>query len=274
MLSGIGDPQQLGCHGIETRIALPGVGQNLQDHISYLARYSRRTESPFQKNMRVDKLARSAMAAYLFGKGFASDVPIGVTAFVKSEPAAVIPDIQLLFLAAPFPTRPHLAPLIQPMPDGFGCRVALLRPQSRGEVSLKSSNPVDPPRIKLNLLSTEKDRSTIRRTLGLLREIAAQPSMAAFVDKEVSPGPQVVRDDEIDAFIRATGVTVHHPVGTCRMGAAFDHGAVVDSALCVRGVSHLRIVDASVMPDIVGGNTNAAVVMIAEKAAEIMRGTL
>jgi acyl-CoA dehydrogenase len=153
VLSGIGDPQQLAQHGIAPRAALPGVGRNLQDHISYLARYSRRDESPFQKNMRLDKLARSAMTAFLFGKGFASDVPIGVTAFIKSQADAAIPDIQILFLAAPFPTKPHLAPLIRPMPDGFGCRVALLRPQSRGQVTLRSSNPWDHPRIYLPQLA-------------------------------------------------------------------------------------------------------------------------
>jgi choline dehydrogenase/4-pyridoxate dehydrogenase len=271
MLSGIGDPHQLGAHGIATRHALPGVGRNLQDHPSYLARYSRRGESPFQKNMRIDRLVRSVAMAYLFGRGFASDVPIGVTAFVKSRPDVAIPDLQFLFLAAPFPTRPHLAPFITPMPDGFGCRVALLRPKSRGTVTLRSSNPQDHPRISPNLLAEEDDRRELRRSLDIIRTVAAQPAMRPYVEREIAPGPDVVRDDDIDAFIRATCVTVHHPVGTCRMGAASDPLAVVDADLRVRGLSRLRVVDASVMPDIVGGNTNAAVVMIAEKASDLVR---
>jgi choline dehydrogenase/4-pyridoxate dehydrogenase len=271
MLSGIGDPAQLANHGIAVSAALPGVGKNLQDHISYLARYTRRGTSPFQSNMRIDKLALATLSAYLFGKGFASDVPIGCTAFVKSGPGQPVPDLQFLFLAAPFPTRPHLAPFIAPMPDGFGCRVALLRPQSRGSVSLRSANPLEHPRILQNFLATDDDRRTLRDSLAVLRRVMAQPTMAAFVDREIAPAADVIGDDEIDAFIRATGVTVHHPVGTCRMGLATDRMAVVDPRLRVHGVSGLRIVDASIMPDIVGGNTNAAVVMIAEKAADAIR---
>jgi 4-pyridoxate dehydrogenase len=270
LLSGIGDPAQLRLHGLEVRCALSGVGRNLQDHISYLVRYTRRTESPFQKNMRFDKLAWAVASAYLFGRGFASEVPIGVTAFLKSRPEITAPDIQFLFLPAPFPTRPYLSPFIMPMPDGFGCRLVLLRPQSRGSIELKSADPFTHPRIKQNFLSTEDDRRTLRESIHMLRKVAAQPEMTAFVEREIAPGPAIVDDDGLDAFIRSTGVTVHHPVGTCRMGGTSDQGAVVDSRLRVKGVASLRVVDASVMPDLVGGNINAAVIMIAEKAADML----
>jgi 4-pyridoxate dehydrogenase len=271
MLSGIGDPAQLGQHGIAVRAALPGVGQNLQDHMSYLARYSRRGTSPFQDNMRLDRLAVAAVNAYLFGKGFASDVPIGATAFVNSRPDVAVPDLQFLFLAAPFPTRPHLEPFIKPMPDGFGCRVALLRPESRGSVTLRSPDPAAAPRIRQNFLESDTDRRVLRDSLRILRHVAAQSAMTEFVDAEIAPGPDVTADADIDAFIRATGVTVHHPVGTCRMGPASDLTAVVNADLRVRGIDGLRVADASIMPDLVGGNINATVVMIAEKAADLVR---
>jgi 4-pyridoxate dehydrogenase len=270
MLSGIGDPAQLRQHGLEIHTALPGVGRNLQDHISYLMRYTRRTESPFQKNMRFDKLAWAAVSAYLFGRGFASDVPIGVTAFLKSRLDITAPDIQFLFLSAPFPTRPYFSPFIMPMADGFACRVVLLHPQSRGTITLQSADPFIHPRIKQKFLSTEDDRRTLRESIHMLRKVASQPKMLALVDREIAPGPAVVDDGDLDAFIRATGVTVHHPVGTCRMGAPSDQGGVVDSNLRVKGVGSLRVVDASVMPDLVGGNINAAVIMIAEKAADML----
>ena len=196
MLSGIGDPAHLASHGIAVNTPLPGVGENLQDHISYLARYSRRGTSPFQSNMRIDKLALATLNAYLFGKGFASDVPIGCTAFLKSDPDQPAPDIQYLFLAAPFPTRPHLAPFITPMPDGFGCRVALLHPRSRGSVSLRSANPFEHPRIQQNFLAAEDDRRILRDSLVTLRRVMAQSPLADFVDAETAPGTGVVRDDD------------------------------------------------------------------------------
>ncbi len=270
MLSGIGDGDALKSFGLNVAHHLPGVGKNLQDHISYLARYARRTESPFQKNMRFDRLARSAIAAYLFGKGFASDVPIGVTAFLKSSAELSAPDIQFLFLAAPFPTKPYLRPFVQPMADGFSCRVALLRPQSRGAVTLRSANAKDAPRIKQNFLSTAQDRRTLRNSVAMIRRVASQPALAPFVESEIAPGSTVTSDDDVDAFIRATGVTVHHPIGTCKIGAAEDPMAVVDHQLRVCGISNLRVADASVMPDLVGGNTNAAVIMIAERAADLI----
>jgi choline dehydrogenase/4-pyridoxate dehydrogenase len=220
--------------------------------------------------MRYDKLVAAVLRARLFGSGFAADVPVGVTAFLRSEESLSVPDIQFLFLAAPFPTRPYLRPFVSPMPDGFGCRVALLRPTSRGRVFLKSPNCDDHPAIKQNFLSTDVDRRVLRNSIHILRRVAAQDELRPYILDEVEPGADAIEDSDIDAFVRRTGVTCHHPVGTCRMGTASDTMAVVDPALRVRNVEALRVVDASVMPDIVGGNTNAPVIMIAEKAADMI----
>jgi choline dehydrogenase/4-pyridoxate dehydrogenase len=167
-------------------------------------------------------------------------------------------------------SHPYLAPFRRAYADGFACRAVLLRPESRGELTLASADPAAAPRIRQNFLATETDRKTLRDGVRMVRAIAAQPAMREFIDKEIAPGSDA--DADIDALIRATGITVHHPAGTCKMGLASDPLAVVDSSLRVRGVDDLRVVDASVMPDLVGGNINAPVIMIAEKAADLIRG--
>jgi choline dehydrogenase/4-pyridoxate dehydrogenase len=148
----------------------------------------------------------------------------------------------------------------------------LLRPESRGTVELASADPAKPMRIRQNFLTTENDRRTLRAGIRIVRDLGRQPALAPFVGKELSPGADRTTDADIDAHIRATGVTVHHPLGTCKMGPETDDMAVVDAELRVRGVTNLRVVDASVMPDLVGGNINAPVIMIAEKAADLIRG--
>jgi 4-pyridoxate dehydrogenase len=272
MLSGIGDPHELERHGISVRVASPSVGRNLRDHLSVLVQHRRRDPSPFQRSMRYDRLAFSMARAWLTGGGFAADVPIGVTAFLKTEPNYTLADVQLLFLAAPFPARPYLPPFSSPVPDAFGCRVALLRPESSGRVSLASSNPMDKPKIVPNFLSTPNDRVALRRGVSLTRHIMAQSAIASHTSVESAPGPLVRDDDDLDAFIRRTAVTVHHPAGTCRMGSLKDMNRVVDAELRVCGIDSLRVVDASVLPDMVGGNINAVIMMIAEKASDLIRG--
>jgi 4-pyridoxate dehydrogenase len=270
MLSGIGDPAELATHGIETHVPLPGVGKNLQDHISVGPSWTRRGAGGFHRGMRVDRILRSLVRAYYRGEGQAADLPGGVMAFLKSRPEAALPDIQLLFNAAPMTAHPYFAPFRRAYADGFACRAVLLRPESRGELRLASADPAAAPRIRQNFLATETDRKTLRDGVRMVRAIAAQPAMREFIDKEIAPGSDA--DTDIDALIRATGITVHHPAGTCKMGPATDPLAVVDAALRVRGVDDLRVVDASVMPDLVGGNINAPVIMIAEKAADLIRG--
>jgi 4-pyridoxate dehydrogenase len=267
MLSGIGDPAELRAHSIDVKVPLPAVGKNLQDHISAALIYARKTPGEFHRAMRLDRITRELAKAYLFGTGFASDLPGGLFAFLKTDAAAPMPDIQFLFNAGSMAAKPYLPPFLPSFPDTFGCRVALLRPKSRGRVALASTDPQAPPRIYQNFLAAEDDLRVLRAGIRMARDVGRQTPLAPFVTSELTP---LSSDAEIDAHIRATGITVHHPAGTCRMGA--DEQSVVDPELRVRGVEALRVVDASVFPDLIGGNINAPVIMIAEKAADMMSG--
>jgi choline dehydrogenase/4-pyridoxate dehydrogenase len=271
MLSGIGDPAELRTCGLPVVVELPGVGRNLQDHVSVILMYQRRQSGPFHRMMRADRIARELAKAYLFGRGFAADVPGGITAFLKSRPEIALPDIQFLFTAAPLGAWPYFPPFKAPFVDGFACRIVMLHPESRGRVTLRSGDPGDAPRIQQNFLSAGSEWRALRMGVRMAREVMAQPGMQPFVGREIAPGEEKGADSDIDAHIRATSITVHHPAGTCRMGVDSDEMAVADPQLRVRGVEGLRVVDASVMPDLVSGNINAAVVMIAEKAADLMR---
>ena len=272
MLSGIGDPDALAAHGIAAAVPCRGVGHNLQDHISAGVVWRRRRPGPLHAMMRLDRLAIELGKAYFLGTGIASELPGGVMAFLKSRYADAVPDIQLLFSAAPLDAGAYLAPFKQPYADAFGCRAVVLRPESRGRLELASADPRRPPRIRQNFLATERDWARLRDGLRLVRDIGRQAPLGEFVAAEIAPGPDRRADGDIDAHIRASAITVHHPLGTCRMGTNRDEMAVVDPELRVYGVEGLRIVDASVMPDLVGGNINAPVIMIAEKAADLIRG--
>ena len=272
MLSGIGPPDELRSLGIEVKAALPGVGKNLQDHAAALLIYGRRDESPLLRNMRVDRLARGMVEGFVLGTGFTTDLPGGITAFVKSNSAEAIPDIQLLFISGSLAAAPYLRPFRQPFADSFACRIVLLRPESRGAVTLASADPFAHPHIRQGALATQNDWRKLRDGIKIFRELAHSTKLAAFVAREIGPGPDVVSDEQLEGFTRKTAVTAHHPAGTCRMGPHGDASAVVDPELRVMGVDGLRVVDASVFPDLVGGNINATVIMIAEKAADLIRG--
>jgi choline dehydrogenase/4-pyridoxate dehydrogenase len=272
MLSGIGDPDQLRPHDIAVRVPLPGVGKNLQEHVAGLLIFARRDQSPLLRNMRLDRLALGLAAGFMLGNGFATDLPGGITAFVKSDPGEAIPDIQLLFISGSLAVTPYLRPFKPPFADSFACRVVLLRPESRGTIGLASADPLAHPRIRQRLLSTQKDWTRLRDGIGIFRELSHSAKLAPFVAREIGPGPDVASEAQLEAFTRKTAVTAHHPAGTCRMGGPGDAGAVVDGQLRVIGVDGLRVVDASVFPDLVGGNINAPVVMIAERAADFIRG--
>ena len=272
MLSGIGDPEALGKHGITVKVRLPGVGGNLQDHVSVTVAYARKEPGPLHAKMRADRILLELGRAYLRGEGIASDWPGGIMAFLKSSQGLPLPDIQLLFNAAPMTAHAYLRPFVQPYADSFGCRAVLLRPESRGHVDLASADPRAAVRIRQNFLAAEKDWTTLRTGVRLVREIGRQSALAAFAEGEIAPGRDCRSDADIGAYIRASAITVHHPLGTCKMGWAADPMAVVDPELRVLGTDALRVVDASVMPDLVGGNINAPVIMIAEKAADLIRG--
>jgi choline dehydrogenase/4-pyridoxate dehydrogenase len=270
MLSGIGDPEHLASVGIETVVGLRGVGQNLQDHYATILAHERKTPGPFVSFTRADRLMLGMARAYILGTGPATDVPSGFMAFLKTDPAIAAPDFQLIFRSAPPGARPWFPGWREAWQDGFACRPVLLHPESRGSIRLRAADPLASVLIRQNFLSTDKDVRTLRTAFRLTRDVAAMAPLDVLRGREVSPGPDARSDAEIDAHARATGITAHHPAGTCRMGVARDDRAVVDSDLRVHGVAGLRVIDASVMPDMVGGN--AAVIMIAEKAADLIRG--
>jgi 4-pyridoxate dehydrogenase len=272
MLSGIGDPDELRAHNIDVRAALPGVGKNLQDHISASIAYLRKEPGPFHHAMRLDRIVPALARAYLHGEGIASDLPTGRMAFLKSRPDVALPDIQLIFNAAPMTAAPYFWPFRGPYADGYACRAAVLRPESRGRVELVSADPRQAVRIRQNFLATDNDWKTLRAGLRIVRDVCRQAPMRAFMDKEIAPGERAVDDADLDAHIRTNSITVHHPLGTCKMGLASDRMAVVDPELRVFGTEGLRVVDGSVMPDLVGANINAPIIMIAEKAADLIRG--
>jgi choline dehydrogenase/4-pyridoxate dehydrogenase len=221
--------------------------------------------------MRADRLAVGLAQAVALGRGFMTELPGGITGFVKTEPSKPMPDVQLLFIAGSLAAAPYLPPFRKPFADSFACRIVLLRPESRGSVTLASSDPLAHPRIRQGLLSTANDWKTLRDGIALFRDLAHRPELKPFIAREIGPGQDVTSDAQIEAYTRRTAVTAHHPAGTCKMGVADDPMAVVDDELRVRGVERLRVVDASVFPDLVGGNINAPTIMIAERAADLIR---
>jgi choline dehydrogenase-like flavoprotein len=269
MLSGIGPAAHLREIGVTPVLDLP-VGRNLQDHLAALIMFARKDLSPFHGEMRVDRMSVSMLRAWLFGSGPATVVPGGLHAFVKTRPELAVPDIEFMFRGAPL--HAHLwFPRIRPgYLDGFGIRPTLLHPSSRGEVLLRSADPRDRPRIHYNFFSAPDDLPTLREGFRRAREVAYQKPLDSFRGVEKSPGPDVQTDAQVDAWIRRTAITAHHPAGTCQMGLGPE--AVLDPELRVRGMERLRVVDASAMPDMVSAHINACVLMMAEKASDLIRG--
>jgi len=270
MLSGIGDADHLRTMGIAPKVSLPSVGRNLQDHLSVDVHHLRRGRGPFHAEMRLDRTAFNMMRAYVLGTGPGTVLPSRLHAFLKTRRELPVPDIQFLFRGAPtraYPWFPGITPAYE---DSFGLRPVLLHPESRGVVRLRSADPAAPVRIVQNFLATDHDVRTIREGVKLGRDIARRKGLDPFRGREVAPGPSCRTDGEIDAFVRRTAITAHHPCATCAMGSGDD--AVLDPALRVRGVEALRVVDASAMPDLVSGNINACVLMIAEKASDLILG--
>ena len=272
MLSGIGDPDELSAHGIAVKVALPGVGKNLQDHISASIAYARKEPGPFHRAMRFDRIVPALVRAYRHGEGIATGLPTGRMAFLRTRADVALPDIQFIFNAAPMTAATYLWPFRSPYADAYACRVAVLRPESRGRIELISADPRKAPRIRQNFLATDNDWKTLRAGLRIARDVCRQTAMLPFMAREIAPGDGAVTDADLDAHIRADTITVHHPLGTCKMGVAADPMAVVDPELRVFGAEGLRVVDGSVMPDLVGGNINAPIIMIAERAADLVRG--
>ena len=274
MLSGIGPADDLKRLGIEPILDRADVGRNLQDHFCVHTVHASNTPTLTDDLVRTERGAVSLARAFLTRSGPASAFPLEGGAFISTSDDLDIPDAQFHFSAG------NLLSLIRrpfashsddhTRPDAFMCHVCQLRPKSRGEIRLRSIDPTETPLIQPNYLSEARDRETMREAFKAMREVMHQPALAALSEGEIWPQPDIRSDADIDAFIRATGGTVYHPVGTCRMGG--DDAAIVDETLKVRGTEGLRVVDASVMPSLVGGNTHAPTVMIAEKAADMILG--
>jgi choline dehydrogenase-like flavoprotein len=264
LLSGVGPADELRQHGIGVVYELPGVGKNLQDHLDYITSYSSKHTDLFGLTVGgVLNLFRGMLQWRKDGTGiFASPGSEGA-AFLKSDPGLDRPDLQVHFIIAKM--ADHLRKI--QVGYGFSCRVCQLRPYSRGEVGLTSSDPLAPPRIDPRFLSDERDAEIMLKGVKLVRRILQAPALAKYRHKELLTA-DVSSDEELMNYIRNRADTIYHPVGTCKMGV--DDMAVVDPQLRVRGLQGLRVVDASIMPTLIGGNTNAAAIMIAEKAADMI----
>jgi choline dehydrogenase len=264
-LSGIADGSRLRAVGIAPRHELPGVGGNLQDHLQVRAVFA--VDGTRTLNTLSATLFGKAriVAEYLYSRsGPMSMAPSQLGAFTRSDPSRRWSNLEY-----------HVQPLSldafgEPLHafEAFTASVCNLNPESRGEVHVSSPDPAQPPRIAPRYLATEGDRQVAAASLRLTRRIVAQPALAGFKPREVKPGVEFQTDDELARLAGDIGTTIFHPVGTCRMGRADEADAVLDSRLRVRGILGLRVVDASVMPDITSGNTNSPTLMIAERAAE------
>ena len=269
MLSGIGPADHLTEHGLTPVVDLP-VGKNLQDHLAVLIMFERKDLGSFHREMRFDRMAASMVRAYFLGTGPGTVVPGGLHAFVKTRADTDVPNIEYMFRG--LPTRAHMwfPGVRNAYVDGYGIRPTLLHPRSRGEILLRSSDPRAPMRIRYRFYSHPDDMPEHIEGFKRGRDIAYQQPLDRFRGKEEAPGENVRTDAEIEAYIRRTAITAHHPAGSCKMGSGPD--AVLDPELRVRGVQGLRVVDASAMPDMVSAHINACVIMMADKASDIIRG--
>ena len=267
-LSGIGDPDDLTPHGIGVKHEIKGVGKNLQDHLDVtLSWETPGTPSAYAYNKGLNRLL-TGVNYMVRGQGPGRQNFLEAGAFLKSRQDLDRPDLQLHCVMAIMEDHGKVA-----VPkDGFSIHVCQLRPESRGHVGLTSADPFADPAIFANYLATEEDRRALREGVKIVRDVSGQNALKAIRGAEHSPGEAVQSDADIDAWIQRAAETIYHPVGTCKMGAGGDPMAVVDDQLRVMGLEGLRVIDASVIPLLVGGNTNAPTIMIAEKAADLLRG--
>jgi choline dehydrogenase len=265
-LSGIGPAAELRQHGISVIHDLPGVGENLQDHLDALLQYHCTKPVSLYPQTRPLGAAKLLLEWMLFKRGIGATNIWEAGSFFRSRPGIEFPNLQHHFVSCAVgfdghdKTRDH----------GFQIHISQMRPRSRGWVRLRSADPFDPPRIQYNHLSDEEDRQEFRDGIRLTREIVAQHAFDPYRGKELMPGDHVRSDDEIDAYVRARSETAHHSSCSCRMG--HDEMAVVDEQGRVHGLERLRVVDASIMPDVPSSNINAPTIMMAEKISDRIRG--
>jgi choline dehydrogenase len=266
MLSGIGDGDQLRRHGIKTRIELPGVGQDLQDHLASSVMFACLEPISLYNYLSPPKVAMALAQYLLYRGGPLARLSVEAIAFVRAHPLATEADAKMHFAMALY--RRNGRELIKQ--HGFFAYIAGVRPRSRGAVRLRSADPTEPPLIDPNFFAIEDDRRALIEAIKIAREVFAQRAFDRYRGPELTPGPLVISDSEIEAHVRGTAEADYHSVGTCRMGN--DSFAVVDSQLRVHGSQGLRVVDASVMPLIPGGNTNIPTVMVAERGSDMILG--
>ena len=270
MLSGIGPAEELRQLGIEPVLDLPGVGKNISEHASFFIAYRTKGRISLLKHLRWDRLMANLAKWWFLGSGPFAVQATTAHAQVRTRPELERPDIQIYFNPARMDARPWFPLLAPPQEDQINALAVLLHPDSRGWMTLRSADPRDPPRIFLNLFSERSDVDTLIRGLRIARQVFETEPVASLVEEEVSPGRQVQTDAEFEAYLKKACLVSHHPVGTCKMG--HDAMAVVDPQLRVRGIEALRVCDASIMPTVPGGNTNAPSIMVGEKAADLIRG--
>lgn len=269
-LSGIGDPEDIMSVGLPVLHELNGVGKNMQDHLDITV-YGHLKDPISVIQYKAPHRAITELAKWFLKKpGFMSDCVTPVGAFLKTDPALERPDIQFHIILAMAP-KPH--GFEDPTEHGFGIHMCQLRPHSRGTISLSSDDPMAPAKIDPNYLAEPEDRRVMREGVKMVRELMSRPALADYIEKMADPWADMEIDDDaaIDEAIKQYSETIYHPVGTCAMGPSDNANSVVDPELKVIGVEGLRVADASVMPRLIGGNTNAPTIMIAEKCAELIK---
>jgi choline dehydrogenase len=266
-LSGIGQPERLAHLGIEVRHPLPGVGENLRDHYAPRTRWLvGKKRITYNDRGRGLGLVYQALRYALFRQGMLASVGAPMRAFVCSREGLEAPDLLLGWvpmLTVPGPKGPRIA-----KQSGFTCYAHPMRPESKGHIHIISADPRRPPAINFNFLSAPSDAELTIKAIRIARAIMTAPAMAPLRLTEVAPGPGRTTDEEIIDWVKQSAETTYHPVGSCKMGS--DPMAVVDAQLRVRGIAGLRIADASIMPTLTSGNTNAPSIMIGEKAADMV----
>lgn len=269
-LSGIGDPDDIMSVGLPLMHELGGVGKNMQDHLDVTMYAHLKDPISYMRYKAPHRAIVELSKWFLRRPGVMSDCVTPVGAFLKTDPALERPDIQFHIILA-MASQPH--GFADPTEHGFGIHMCQLRPHSRGTIGLASDNPLAPAKINPNYLAAPEDVRVMREGVKLVRTLMQQPALAAYIEKEATPWQEIDADDDaaIEQVIRAHAETIYHPVGTCAMGPRENSNSVVDPELKVIGISGLRVADASVMPRLIGGNTNAPTIMIAEKCADLIR---
>lgn len=269
MLSGIGPAAHLSAHGIEVVRDLAGVGRNLQDHPIAVTVWQAARPNTFDRELRLDRMIANVIRWTLTGKGTPAQSPMTAQGFVRSSPEQGRPDLQFQVSHTSYMARLWFPGWRAGAGHQITAGCVLLDPESRGAVTLGSADPLAPPKVLLNFLAEPGDRERLRAAMRLMRQFFATPPASGTVAAEIAPGPQAQDDAALDGWLDASVISGGHPACTCAMGTGAD--AVLDAELRLRGVDGLRVADASSMPQLIRGNTNAPTIMIAEKAADLLR---